>query len=463
MTLKIECALHGSSKVAIEALKRSVAKKKYKGAQCEADEPQIPAAAIFEPLFSAPSNGIARETPVLPSIAECAVHLELLQCFFVLRQRVLKSDELDKVFGIVPHHRVVKRKGKDVKLKDPDMWQRRQVKWPMFVEWSVVRFLCWRRAVTAKFSQAQARGWQLGEDNLPPLDVLMVLHSFLLNPSLFLHNSVTGPLVHLIFPWQAIHKAINNGDWNFALTDHASVGFQDLVDLNADLFEEISSWMDLPEPKRAPLLCFTFAGSRVYPWTPRCSSQGTNQPAVFDPSEKSLGTQLSAAVMRQGNFIENMDKKLWIRSPALEGTLTRAISRYSQFLALIKLNNNVVLVPTLDIDLVWHTHQCSPIPYLRSSKQLAGKFLNHDDRIVKDALDEGFERTRGLYLVKFGREYRVCGCWDCEALLSALQTARTDGGAPAEKDIMHKVCSEVSYYRSVEIARRNKQPLPIMN
>jgi len=463
MTLKIECALHGSSKAALKALNRSVAKKKYKAAQCEADEPQIPSAAIFEPLFSAQSNSGARETPILPSIAECAVHLELLECFFVLRQRVLKSDELDKVFGIAPRHRVVKRKGKDVKLKDPGMWERRQVKWPMFVEWSVVRFLCWRRVVTARFSQAQAPGWQLGEDNLPPLDVLMVLHSFLLNPSLFLPNSVMGPLVRLIFPWPAIHKAINNGNWNFAPADHASVGFQDLVGLNADLFEEISSWKDLPEPKRAALLRFNFAGSRVYPWTPRCSSQETNQPAVFDPSEKSLGTQLSAAVIRQGNFIEKMNKKLWIRSPALEGTLTRATSRYSQFLTLIKLNGNSVLVPTLDIDLVWHTHQCSPIPYLRATKQLAGKFLNHDDKMVKGALDEGFETTRGLYLVKFGREYRVCGCWDCEALLSALKTTGTGGDAPAEKDIMHKVCSEVSYYWSVEIARRNKQPLPVRN
>jgi hypothetical protein len=461
MTLKIECALHGSTKTALEAIQRSIAKKKYKVARCAAEEPQIPANAFFEPLFAAESNERRRDLAVLPSVAECAAHLELLECLFALRQRVLKSDELDAVFGIAPHHRVVKRDGKDVKLKDNTLWERRQVKWTRFVEWAVVRFLCWRRVLMSK--SAQTIGWQMSDDNLPPLDVIMVLHSFFLNPSIFLLNGGMGPLNDVIFPWRAIHKAIDNGNWGFALSAPASVGFQDLVGLKPDLFEEMLSWKDLPASKRNALLRFNFASTTLYPWTPRCSSAETTQPAVFDPSEKSLGTALSAAVIRQGNFIEKMNNKLWIRSPALEGTLTRAISRYSQFLTLTKLNPSSVLVPTLDIDLVWHTHQCSPVRYLIACKQLIGRFLNHNDNVAKGKLNDGFAMTRGLYLVKFGREYRICGCWNCEALLSALQAAKNNVDAPSEEEIMHKVCAEVSYYWSVEAARIKQQPLPVRN
>ena len=75
--------------------------------------------------------------------------------------------------------------------------------------------------------------------------------------------------------------------------------------------------------------------------------------------------------MRQATFVDKMNNHLWIRSPALEGTLRRAIDRYSKFLILLKrkapplgadgsgttMVPGPIIVPTLDIDLVWHTHQ----------------------------------------------------------------------------------------------------------
>lgn len=68
-----------------------------------------------------------------------------------------------------------------------------------------------------------------------------------------------------------------------------------------------------------------------------------------------------------------MNGQLWIRSPALSGTLRRATDRYAKFLHLLKRKApplgedgsgktivlGAIIVPTLDIDLVWHTHQCS--------------------------------------------------------------------------------------------------------
>jgi hypothetical protein len=182
----------------------------------------------------------------------------------------------------------------------------------------------------------------------------------------------------------------------------------------------------------------------------------------FVDANESMANDLRDAVLRQASFIDKMDHHLWIRSPALEGTLWRARSRYSNFLRLFKLYPTTMFVPTLDIDLVWHTHQCCPARYFKTTQEQAGKFVNHDDSIVEQKLEMGLKDTRGLYRIRFGQEYLICGCWDCEALLSAVDSAEA---RPEEEldweDVVRELSSEVVYYRAVEAARRKKQPIPI--
>jgi hypothetical protein len=46
-----------------------------------------------------------------------------------------------------------------------------------------------------------------------------------------------------------------------------------------------------------------------------------------------------------------------------------------------------MMVPTLDVDLVWHTHQLSPVRYMIFSKATAnGRFVDHNDRVEKEDL-----------------------------------------------------------------------------
>ncbi len=78
-----------------------------------------------------------------------------------------------------------------------------------------------------------------------------------------------------------------------------------------------------------------------------------------------------------------------------------------------------MLVPTLDIDVVWHFYQCSARMYADSVKRLTGVFINHDDKLGRPVLDGGMEETKGLYFVRFGEQYERCLCWDCEATASA--------------------------------------------
>lgn len=439
MTLKIEHHLHETSKATLQILtKRLSAKKGYPVAL---SPPKIPDPEIFtssEVLLSEESSN--PKAALLPSVAECAIHLELLACFSGLRQTVLQSKVLDSIFGIKEVHRTVTRDNKAVKLKDPTLSERREVKWNCFVEWSVVRFFIWRRNLPAGT-------WTFTEDTMPPLDVLMVLHTALLNPSLFKKEFAAG--LSSNFPWTIIHSMITtttNGEYEYNLSTPATAHWNTYSRMNASLFSELQLWNFVSTIKQ-PLLTFTFAGDQKYPHNAMQS--------IFRATERPIGRTLSAALHRQQTFIQKMDGKSWLRSPALRGTLTRAVTRYTKFLNLMKLYPGKTLVPTLDVDLAWHTHQCSHARYVSDCQELVGRFVNHDDSVGKEVLEGGWEQTRGLWRIRFGTEYRVCGCWDCEALISAVASSGEGmGKGGVDEGELKRVCDEVAYFKVVEVARR---------
>jgi hypothetical protein len=174
--------------------------------------------------------------------------------------------------------------------------------------------------------------------------------------------------------------------------------------------------------------------------------------------------ELSAAVQRQVLFVDKMENQLWIRSPALEGTLQRAIDRYSKFLKLLKLYPGAMLVPTLNIDLVWHTHQCSASRYENDTRVFTDRFIDHDDKLGTSVLDDGMEKTKRLFRIRFGQEYLVCTCWDCQAVLSEVERLNRSGTSQADRDaISQTVSRDVAFHRAVELARRAHMPVPMRN
>ncbi|KAH0561981.1 hypothetical protein GP486_003310 [Trichoglossum hirsutum] len=385
----------------------------------------------------------------LPSAAQCAVHLEFLETLFVLRQRVLRSDALDGAFDIKPEYKFVDRKGVRTQLKDETLWDRRQAKWPRFVELAVARFTAW---------WANARDT---DTTMPPLDVLMVWHSFLLNPRYFRIHNRAKPFYRLNFPWADIHQAINSDNWEFSLPEAASTAFQEMTGLQPDLISSLSEWKTYPQETRSSLsgaARFSLQQAELV----SAITDGIKTPDQrllqwFADADAAVSEELKQAVLRQVSFVDKMDQRLWVRSPALGGTIRRARDRYNNFLRLYKFYSTTMFVPTLDIDLVWHTHQCSPSQYFTATQELAGKFVNHDDSIAKGTLDTALKQTRDLYRIRFAQEYLVCGCWDCEALLSALDSSDGDEGEPDLESIAKQVSSDVARYRKAEVARRAKE------
>ncbi|KAH6879394.1 hypothetical protein B0T10DRAFT_496408 [Thelonectria olida] len=434
----------------------------FRLARTTAQRPIIPAREIF----NADDGHAAENTPntAMPSVSECATHLELLETLYVLRQQVLTSESIDTAMGISPKRETkTGRKGDTKTFKDDTLWDRRQPKWAKFVEFAVVRFLDWRASLTSFLGA----GKNMADDNLPPLDIIMVWHTFLLNPRLFRNHCQGEELYSIKMPWASIHRNINNDDWTFTRSSAAVRRYEAVSGLKWDLVDQFGAWGTTGSgagSRQCPQLDIFGIGQS----TPTSRVAGDNTAATYCRLFQSLDTGLAAelhnAVIRQTAFVDKMNAHMWIRSPALEGTLSRGIDRYRKFCELLRLSKSVMLVPTLDIDLAWHTHQCAAGQYAQGITALVGRFVNHDDTIGKEDLGDGYGDTRRLFRIHFGKEYQNCGCWDCEMLLSELERAMdTQTGDVDMKSITAKVKEQVAYYRAVEVARRKGRRLPILN
>lgn len=168
-----------------------------------------------------------------------------------------------------------------------------------------------------------------------------------------------------------------------------------------------------------------------------------------------FAVDLVGAVIRQGSFVEKMHTIDWLHSPALSNTIVRLIRKYSRFIAIIS-KHHVMAVPTLDVDLAWHTHQLSPSRYLEYTVTQSGTFIDHDDKIVETKLTDAFAETSKIYQKLYGEPYSECTCWYCEAVReshtsTASRLFRSRNATAA--DNLHSVSSDPK--KSVHISTHN--------
>lgn len=136
-----------------------------------------------------------------------------------------------------------------------------------------------------------------------------------------------------------------------------------------------------------------------------------------------FAVDLRGAVMRQGIFVEKMCKLDWLHSPSARNTMWRALTKYGRFFAIMRADTAQVAVPTLDVDLAWHTHQLSPSKYYAYSHALTGRFTDHDDKIDETRLSVQFAWTSKQYQERYGEVYSECTCWYCECQLPSFPLA----------------------------------------
>uniref|UniRef100_A0A8H8CLD4 Uncharacterized protein n=1 Tax=Psilocybe cubensis TaxID=181762 RepID=A0A8H8CLD4_PSICU len=139
--------------------------------------------------------------------------------------------------------------------------------------------------------------------------------------------------------------------------------------------------------------------------------------------DKVYSIDLVGAVLRQGSFVNKMRELGWTSSRFFDGSsnelaLQHALSRYHAFLDLmvsstsstLSGSSSKFLVPTLDIDLIWHTHQLIPAKYESDCTMLLKRFLDHDDKVEGLRLSSAFDITARAWKDRFGVQYTYCGC-----------------------------------------------------
>ncbi|KAF3941605.1 hypothetical protein ABW19_dt0208588 [Dactylella cylindrospora] len=126
---------------------------------------------------------------------------------------------------------------------------------------------------------------------------------------------------------------------------------------------------------------------------------------------------LVGAVLRQGTFVAKMVQNMdWYHSPSIRSTMERCCLRYNRFLSLMRSRPKKTLVPTLDIDLAWHTHQTMAHNYHKFSVTTTNRFVDHDDKIDESKLSTAFEYTTKEYQKVYKEPYSECGCWYCQVV-----------------------------------------------
>lgn len=176
---------------------------------------------------------------------------------------------------------------------------------------------------------------------------------------------------------------------------------------------------------------------------------------------KESGTDFGAHLPNHDAWVDRMCHFLWIRSPALEFTLTNAQKRYRQFFELLSSPSDASFTPTPDIELVWLTHQCSPKSFGDFSTATVGYIIERNiDASVRN--DQNNSRaTEEAFQAKFGVEFKHCLCWECQSL-----ERLGEENIPSEADVqraLDEALQQIEFFRAVERARRKREMLPMKN
>jgi hypothetical protein len=88
-----------------------------------------------------------------------------------------------------------------------------------------------------------------------------------------------------------------------------------------------------------------------------------------------------------------------------EDYLENAIERYKRFLLIKVENPGLIIVPTLDIDIIWHSHMLNHKEYINDCHEIFGKILNHEDRLENTKLIQSYSKTSNVWEKKYNEKY----------------------------------------------------------
>ncbi|CEI63104.1 hypothetical protein FVEN_g348 [Fusarium venenatum] len=408
----------------------------------------IPDPKVFANVFSIPTEfeSVGVETLLAyPDASHAAVHLALLECFRNLRASARALD----VSVVQPPSYNEKSTAKSSAETAPLPESQR---WDFLIKLAVTRFMAWWDNIDMVLNHASVYSHhagshvalQLTKDYLPPLDILLVWYSLMLNTSAYdaaceAHDGNAARLKNLCFPWPAVRDVIDMDKMEYELPRAAQNLFRNLSSQSCDIL----TYLDSP-------------------------------PAYTDPGKLLFKTDLFSEVKKHDSFINESHQRLWIRSPALHGSLGRAGGEYLDF-HLREPNaveEDMLESLSFGVQLFWKTHRLFPRQYkaflVEIKKNKAEPNSKDDLKIILDGEDEPLESSQ------------CCCCWICERIRDDVSefyhtqssTSPYSPSTAAPPDTVQKQLSSLSseqlrqiqddlgFYLAVEDARKRKVPLP---
>lgn len=176
---------------------------------------------------------ISDQVTEFPEVNECIAHLKLLECFYRLRQKIGSTDGL---FGISNRLVLDVQDNEDSNALLAKLAEKR---WSIYVARAVDRFEAWvnsllpeQRPSLERIQRDGERGvltdpnyvrpWQPLMESMPPVDVLMVWHAYMLNPRAYLEDCIrTGRMAlwNVAVPWRLVAECIDSETFEYKGAD----------------------------------------------------------------------------------------------------------------------------------------------------------------------------------------------------------------------------------------------------
>lgn len=424
----------------------------YPTSQPGAKQPVIPDPRVFANVFSIPTEfePVRVETLLAyPDASHAAVHLALLECFRNLRA---SARALDVSVVQPPSYNEKSTAGSSSEAAPLPESQR----WDFLIKLAVTRFTAWWSNIDMVLNHASVYSHhagghvavQLTKDYLPPLDILLVWYALILNTTAYdaacqAHDGDVARLKKLCFPWPAIRDVIDMEKMEYTLPRSAQNLFQNLSSQSCDILTYLNS-----------------------------------PPAYTDSGKDLCKIDLFGQVKKYSDFVNESHRRLWIRSPALHGSLSRAGGEYLDF---------HLREPNVDeedaweslsfgVRLFWRTHRLFPRQYkaflaeIGKNNAASSQGSKDDLKIILDGEDDQIESSQ------------YCCCWICERIrddlpefchnqpsssISASSSSEPMSPNAAQKQLSslstEQICQiqdDLGFYLAVEDARKRQVPLP---
>ena len=263
---------------------REKPKKRY-SSQSSHSLPNKPSRSIFRDVAIPYSMRKGCDAPptiqAYPSLGHMASLLLLIECLEKLRRDTEDSTTLK---NSCPH--------------DVDIWQ-------FYARLAIKRFKLWisniesivrHSAVFNRYGTGSHLHGAFTVNYIPPLDVLLVWFCYLQNSSAYerlLASNDFKLLAQISFPWHVLPTVIDQQTLTFTFSEAAEILWNNCVAVPAQLEE-----------------CITFDLDRT------------------DLAFTSSDNDLMDMVVQQTNIFQQIHRFHWLRSPAVSGTLQRALKRY---------------------------------------------------------------------------------------------------------------------------------------